>query len=345
MSLPVEFSSTSVFRDAFRLGLESMLARHDSLGVYILALANAAWDAGLWESLRARLEERHHSLADSISAALRQGARLTDTEDDLSVFLKLMAIGFARIGTVVQRHAGPWEVQFNPIRALRPPRSSGLPVENLRRPFDAEGFHFNKPFLRKEVLWEGELAGKSAYMLYNKFPFADLHGLLVPEPEHNHAQWLTPSMLDWAWETTHNLGMAMPGFCLAYNSYGAYASVNHLHFQSFVRESPLPLQGNGFNHHGGNTPYPLPCQVHDDRESAWFALDELHLNNTPYNLIFTADRLHIIARAGQGSRPAPSWSAGFAWSEMAGIMTVFCRDDFDRLDETEITSALSRLRP
>lgn len=345
MTLPREFTSPAALRDAFAQGLEAMLGQHDGLGVYILVLANACYDPELWTRLSAPLARRHEAHADRLTAALRRGGRLEEPEDDLLVFLKLMAIGLPHLGAVARRQAGPWQIQFNPLRALRPPRASSLRVEGLRQPFDPQGFHFNKPFLAKEVLWQGELAHKPARLLYNKFPFAPLHGLLVPEPERELAQWLTPALFDWAWEVTGALAAAIPGFGLAYNSYGAYASVNHLHFQSFVQTAPLPVQSAHFAHHGGGAPYPLPCQVATERQEAWFALDELHRSGTPYNLLFGPDRVHILARAAQGSRPPAPWSAGFAWSEMAGAMTVFSQEDFAALAETDIALALSQLRP
>lgn len=337
------FTSAAELEQCFAQGLASMLAGHEELGVYVLCLANAAYDTGLWEHLRAPLAKRHSRHEAAMTATLRQGRRLNEPEDDLLVFLKLMAIGFDGVATTAWREAGPWRIQFNPIRALRPPRASGGRMEGLHRPFDPAGFHFNKPFLAKEVLWQGVLAGKQARLLYNKFPFAPLHGLLVPEPRRGQPQWLTPELHGWAWETAAELGQALPGFGLAYNSLGAQASVNHLHFQTFMGASGLPVLSAGFDHNGGGTAYPLPCQVMDSPEAAWFLLDDLHQQTTPYNLIYTPGRLHILPRRPQDSRFLPAWSGGMGWSELAGVMTVFGREDFEALTEANITAALLAL--
>jgi len=337
------FTSFDSLRQRFIAGLDAMLERHQGLGVYILVLANAAQDPLLWRSLSTKLIQRHQHHAAAIRQALRQGAKLDAPTDDLLVFLKLMALElqpdeFVDLQVEPPRQLGPWEVQFNPLRGLRPARISETRVSGIMQPFDAAGFHFNKPFLAKEVLWQGELADKPARLLYNKFPFAPWHGLLAPEPERQKPQFLTPELHGWAWEVAQQAALAIPGFGLAYNSYGAYASVNHLHFQTFVREQPLPLQRLDAG------AYPLPVNRFEDVESAWFWLDELHAADTPYNLIYDAAGLSIIARARQGDVALQSWSPGFAWSEIAGAFCVSSREDFETLREADIKQALAALR-
>ncbi|HET9463837.1 MAG TPA: hypothetical protein VFO43_07720 [Thiobacillus sp.] len=325
-SLPSPFTSLASLEQGFADGLAAMLANHRGLGVYILVLANAAYDAKAWAQLSTALAARHAELAAAITNTLRHGQQLTEPDDDVLVFLKLNAIGFEHLGIMESRRAGPWDVMFNPIRALRPPRISGMSFEGLLRAFDPAGFHFNKPFLAKEILWEGELAGKATRILYNKFPFARLHGLLVPEPLRQAPQFLTPEIHGWAWDLCAASGV--PGFCLGYNSYGAGASVNHLHFQSFVQTSPLPVQHPHFAHNDGPQPYPLPCQRFTDPTAAWFELDRLHQQNTPYNLVYSQDCVHLVARVPQDSSGLSAQSRGYGWSEMAGAVTLFSREAF-----------------
>jgi hypothetical protein len=334
------FASTPSLEQAFADGLAGMLQKHSGLGVYILVLANAAYEEALWTQLAAPLAERHRQLSASITHKLRRGEKLDEPDDDVMVFLKLMAIGFENVQTVRSRNEGIWQLFFNPIRALRPPRLSGAGFDGLLRPFDPAGFHFNKPFLAKEVLWQGELAGKHARILYNKFPFARLHGLLVPEPERQMPQFLTPELHGWAWEVCAASGI--PGFGLAYNSTSAGASVNHLHFQSFVQAGPLPVQQCAFAHNGGDVPYPLPCQTFNTAETAWFALDELHQRNIPYNLVYGANALHLLPRAPQGKPTIPAGCQGWGWSEIAGMINLFSPDEFERLDAPGIASDLAR---
>lgn len=343
MSLPALFQSAAAFRTAFADGLARLLAQGDGLGGYILVLANAAQDPALWQQLESRLEERHYHLAALITSALRQGRILSLPDDDLMVFLKLMAMGFGSAGIVEARSAGPWEVTFNPLRALRPPRASHARVEGITLAFNPGGFHFNLPNLGQEVLWSGELLGRPARLLYNKFPFADLHGLLVPEPERELPQLLTPELHGWAWEVAAALGRTLPGFGLAYNSYGAHASVNHLHFQSFLRTQPLPLSRPHWTHNGGDAPYPAHCLGFDDPLEAWAAIDRLHARALPYNLLYVPGRMYVLARRPQGSYAQPAWSTGHAWYEMAGGVVTFSRDDYDHLDAEAIETELHRI--
>lgn len=350
--LPIPLSSLDALEQAFADGLASLLANHAGLGTYILALANAAYDPGLWARLAEPLAARHALLGERVADILRQGARLKDPDDDVMVFLKLLAIGFAHIQTTRTRHLGPWELSFNPIRALRPPRmsaeacsSNAVGEARLRRPFDAAGFHFNKPFLAREIFWEGMLAGKTARLLYNKFPFARLHGLLVPEPERTLPQFLTPELHGWAWAVCERAAAAIPGFCLAYNSFAALASVNHLHFQSFVRETPMPALSALFSHNGGERRYPLACERHGDKEVAWLHLDELHRQGTPYNLIYSAAGLHVLPRAPQGSHEVARWNAGFGWSDLAGVIILSSNDDFAAMSEQDIEDELAKHAP
>jgi hypothetical protein len=340
---PNPFNSPASLQQDFADGLATLLDHHRSLGVYILVLANAACDQDLWAPLSAPLAARHGELAGSIAESLRRGLKLDEPDDDVLVFLKLNTIGPEHLGTIENRRAGPWDLMFNPIRALRPPRISGMSFAGLLRAFDPAGFHFNKPFLAREIFWEGEVAGKTARLLYNKFPFARLHGLLVPEPQRGMPQFLTPELHGWAWELCAQSGV--PSLCLGYNSYGAGASVNHLHFQSFVPASLLPLQDACFAHNGGNEPYPVPCQRFTDAETAWFELDRLHQNNTPYNLIYSRDCLHLIARVPQDSENLNAQSRGYGWSEMAGAVTLFSREAYENLDAAGFEQELASFAP
>lgn len=337
------FTSLAVLQRDFAEGLAAMLAAHHGLGVHILVLANAAFDAALWQRLAPALERRHLELTDAMTAALRRGTPLSEPDDDVMVFLKLHMIGFRHLGLVEMRRAGIWQVAFNPLRALRPPRVSSQRFDGLMRSFDPAGFHFDKPFLAREILWQGDLSGKPARLLYNKFPFARLHGLLVPEPACGLPQYLTPELHDWAWTVRAHSGI--PGLCLAYNSSGAGASVNHLHFQSFVQAEPLPVQNRDFVHNGGAEPYPLPCRFHADPREAWLDIDGLHQANTPYNLVYGEDGLHLIARVPQDDTRLEATVRGYGWSEMAGAVTLFSRDGWEALTAPAFAAMLARFAP
>ncbi|NTV95056.1 MAG: hypothetical protein HGA75_06515 [Thiobacillus sp.] len=344
-SLPAIFANPNTLHASFVAGLERQLAE-PGLGTFILVLANAGFDPAIWPVLKDSLAERYACLAAEVSEGLRSGRKLTYPDDDLMVFLKLMAMGFGSITGTEWRRAGPWEVQFNPLRALRPARASGQKVAGCTPPaFNPAGFQFNKPFLRPEILWQGELRRHPARLLYNKFPFAGLHGLLVPEPERQLPQRLTQDWHLYVWHLAEDLAATLPGIGLAYNSYGGQASVNHLHFQSFVRETPLPVEAGHWRHNGGDSDYPLPCHVFTSALEAWFFIESLHGRDQPYNLIYAGNRLYCLPRRAQGSHAGAPWSAGHAWYELAGGVTTFNRDDFGNLDAAAIAGELSTLKP
>jgi len=342
--LPPPFRSPDDFRAAFVAGLQR-LTDEPGLGAFVLVLANASFDARIQALLAPRLAARFAELGDRCRAALRGGRPIDAPPDDLLVFLKLLAIGIDGLSTTTWRHAGPWEIQFNPVRALRPARSSAARIDTLVAPFDPRGFHFDRPFLRPEILWEGELLGWPGRLLYNKFPFVPLHGLWVPQPGAGWPQLLSDTDHARLWEVTAALGDHLPGIGFGYNSYGAHASVNHLHFQSFVRSEPLPVEDGCWAHNGGPTPYPVGCRVYTEPDSAWDAIAGQHAGNEPYHLIYRPGRLYLLPRAFQGTRPHANWTGGLAWYELAGGITTFNAEDFERLDAAAITAELANLRP
>jgi hypothetical protein len=343
MIFPSLFESSERFRAEFIAGLERQLAE-PGLGTFILVLANASFDAEVWPLMRARIEARFAELSAEVRQALRAGGRLTYPEDDLMVFLKLMAMGLEAIGSTAYRAAGPWELQYTPLRALRPTRVSGLSTEGMAVPaFNPAGFHFNKPFLRPEILWEGDLLRRPCRLLYNKFPFAPWHGLLVPEPARGHPQALVQELHLHAWHIAESLGTQLPDFGLSYNSFGAYASVNHLHFQTFLR-GPLPVESDAWRHNGGAEDYSAACTRFDNALDAWLHLESLGARGQAYNLIYRPGRMYCLARRHQGGYDLAPWLAGQAWYEMAGGVVAFARPDFEGLGAETIARELDKTR-
>lgn len=337
------FQSSEQFKRAFAQGLAQML-EHDGLGVFILVLANAGLDPELQQVLRPALVARYKHHAEAYREALMQGQALPDADDDVLVFLKMMAIGFDALCPGEQRQAGPWEVQFNPLRSFRPPRMAHTRVNAIHAPFDDNAFHFNKPFLRKECFWDGELEGREVELLYNKFPFVDYHGLLVPQRERNAPQFLTQDDHRYVWRICEVIGSKLSGVGFGYNAYGAYASVNHLHFQMYRREIPLPVESPKWQHNGGTQPYPTHCQRFDDMESAWSFIDDLHQSEVSYNLLYLPGRVYCLPRRKQGGYQHAEWTAGFAWYELCGGMVTFNRTHYEMLDDESIRQEFAKLK-
>jgi hypothetical protein len=336
------FQSVEQFGAAFTVGLDTML-EHEGLGVFILVCANAGFDSRIQQRLSDRLRKRFDIYSEQYRDALRQGRTLPDADDDVLVFLKMMAIGFDALQPTQRRTEGPWELQFNQLRAFRPPRMANTRVETLHLPFNENGFHFNKSFLRKECFWSGELQGREVELLYNKFPFVDFHGLLVPQREHNAPQYLTHDDHRYMWRVSEELGQTLPGVGFGYNAYGAFASVNHLHFQMFLREAPLPVQQGRWLHNGGAEPYPTRLERFDNVEAAWRYIETMHGSGDSYNLLYLPGEIYCLPRRIQGSYQHSPWTGGFAWYEMCGGIVSFSKEDFLHLSESMIEAEFARL--
>lgn len=317
------------------------MLQHDQLGTFILVLANAIYDTDIHQVLKSRLDSRFNELAALLTDYLRDGRKLDHTSDDLLVFLKLMALGYDQVQMNKFRQAGPWRIQYNQLRSFRPARMSNELITDLHKPFDEQGFHFNKPFLQKEIMWRGDLYGRDCSLFYNKFPFASLHGLLVVEPEKNRPQFLDQDTHGYLWQLAEQMGAGMPGVGFGYNARGAYASVNHLHFQVYLNDHELyPIEQSLWTHNGGTRDYPLGCYRLLDMDEAWAAIAEQHAANHAYNMLYRPGVLYLVPRAMQGSYEHTDCTGGFAWAEIAGAITTCRERDFVQLDEQQITNEM-----
>lgn len=332
--LPEIFRSPDACIQSYVQGLERMLEFH-GLGTYILVLANAAYHGEVYQRLKHRLQSRYTELTTIFSQAN------SDAIDDVRVFEQIMDVGLEALIAIERKRLGPWSMQYNRLRSFRPPRSSNQVISNLGAAFDPGGFHFNKSFLQKEVWWEGNLMGRQSRLLYNKFPFADYHGLLVIEPEQNRPQVLTNDIHGYVWQLAETVSERIPGFGLGYNSYGAAASVNHLHFQTYMRDSyKYPVEDTHWSHHGGLDEYPLKCFKETTSGSAWERIELMHAENTAYNLLYRPGIVYIIPRRFQGQFNQASWLTGLGWSDLAGEFTVIDREVYEQLTPQQFDQQL-----
>lgn len=300
------------FKARFATGLKHMLTP-DGLGAFILVLANSMQDQELFALLNDDLNHTFDSL---------KSLDPTGPEDDLSVFAALAATGIQGFSGWEYHTLSPWELVVNPLRSLRPARVSSEVFREIQQPFDPARFHFNKPFLRPEILWEGDWEGVPMRVLYNKFPFAPWHLLVVPEPEQTLPQFLTQTHHARMMALVTGQADALPGLGMAFNSLGAYASINQLHFQGFVREAPFPIELPRWQHNGGGDEYPLECWHSDSLQDSWQRIAALHQANQPYNLLYRANGCYILPRQGQGMVELPAWAQGIAWHEICGVFTL-----------------------
>lgn len=336
------FSSKEQFRHLFERGLVKLL-EHDELGVFILVLANASFDQHVHNYTHDALLSKYQQLAKKYQFLLQDGQLLTEPEDDILVFLKLMAMGIDMVSQTEFRLTKQWELQFNHIRSLRPARNSKNVIEGIYLDFNPDGFHFNKPYLQKECFWSGHMNGRQMDIFYNKFPFARFHSLLVPEKQACLPQFLTSEYHEYIWQVTEQLGLTLPGIGMAYNSYGGFSSINHLHFHLFIKEHPLPIMNPVWVHNGGHKTYPLQCRIFDSVQPAWTFLESLHDAHISYNLIYLPGKIYCIPRKHQGTYPDAQWSSGFAWYEVSGGFTTFNHTQFSELDCSQLEQELALL--
>ncbi|MEA3303560.1 MAG: HIT domain-containing protein [Pseudomonadota bacterium] len=317
------------FRRQFSDGLSQMLSA-DGLGAFILVLANSLQGDELRQPLQHALEKNF----DAMKTA-GQGS-----EDDESVFAILATEGIEDQQCWRHRQVGSWELLYNNMRRLRPERLSTQKFDAISQPFDDRRFNFNRPFLQPEILWQGEWSGRHFRVLYNKFPFAPWHLLIVPNAQAQRPQYLDFDSHAMIWQLVSAQQQVMPGFGIGYNSLGAGASVNHLHFQGFLRSEPLPVESQCWRHHGGDQPYPLKCRVEHSAEQAWQMIEQFQQHNQPFNLLYRPGICYLLPRLPQGAVAAEPWAQGIAWYESCGVFTLADQALFTELTQQQITQQL-----
>ena len=330
------------FRALFVQRLHDMLDSGE-LGAFILVLANSMQDA----ATRAQLETKLRQVFDQHREAHQAGA-LQAAPDDIQVFGQLLKTGIDDYGVWRVSRKHPWLQFFNPLRALRPARASAELIENIRRPFNENGFHFNKPFLRAERLWRGELQDEdgSAFectVLYNKFPFLPYHFILAPNATDCFQQYLHQEFHELVWGLCEQHVDTLPGLGFGYNSIGACASVNHLHFQGFIYPSDLPVELGQWRHNGGEVQYPMQCTVCDDIDNAWQAIRLLHLLNQPYNLLYRPGRCYVLSRKMQGNPEVYPRVVGAGWIEACGVFSEADEAAIDKLTADSLCAEIHSL--
>jgi len=336
------FSSSQDYKDTFNNGLVK-LAQDDGLGTFILAMANATFDKEIYDVTKEVLSSNFISLKKKYTESFTQGKKVNEVDEDLLVFLKMICVGFDKLQTTVFRNESDWELQFNHVRGFRPNRISQQTIENLLLEFSATEFNFNKPFMAKERLWEGEYKKSQFSLYYNKYPFAHYHTLLVPEREKQYPQFLQLSHHNMMWEFLDSIGEKFEGVGAGYNSRGAFSSVNHLHFQLFLREKTLPVTESKWLHNGGSTTYPAACHVFSNRKESGQFIKNLHKTNTAYNLLYFPGGVYCFPRKMQGSYEHAKWTPGFSRYELAGGILTANQDSYEALTKNDIEQEFSLL--
>ena len=315
----------------------------DELGAFILVLANSMQDTQLQAALVPRLKSTFKNLEamDDLHAG----------PDDLAVFDAIKSTGIFQYlsHSVVwkTRSLGEdslWQCTYNPIRALRPARASKETFTGIQKPFNEDTFHFDKAFLRAEILSEETFENTPLRLMYHKFPFIPYHLLIVIEAAHHRAQYLDQNTHQLTWNLANYLSTRIPGFGLAYNSLGAGASINHLHIHSFVNDALLSIEKPIWKHNGGLLEYPVQATCCKSSQESWQLINRLHNKNTPYNLLYRDEVCYVIERKPQGSINLPAWMPTPGWFETCGGFNIDNQALFEKLNQDKIETGLSLLR-
>ncbi|GMH33039.1 hypothetical protein BSKO_00873 [Bryopsis sp. KO-2023] len=142
--------------------------------------------------------------------------------------------------------------QLNEGRATKK-RPTEFRVDKVVQPFDDGKFNFNKAYM-KEVLFqfnadavgettideEGLVTKDPHLVMINVSPIEYGHVLLVPSVLKRLPQLITPDTMLLALQFA--AAVDNPYFRVGYNSLGAYATINHLHFQGYYLMAPYPVE-------------------------------------------------------------------------------------------------------
>lgn len=142
--------------------------------------------------------------------------------------------------------------QLNEGRATKK-RPTEFRVDKVVQPFDENKFHFLKAFA-KEVLFQfdaeavddsyfdaaADTGASPDLVLINVSPIEYGHVLLVPRVMDKLSQLVTPDSMLLALQFA--AAADNPYFRVGYNSLGAYATINHLHFQAYYLQAPYPVE-------------------------------------------------------------------------------------------------------
>ena len=287
------------------------MLKPDELGSFILVLANSMQDTELQKQLSTDLEKTFNSL--------KNNNKLTASADDKAVFDALVKTGISKYGAWQVNHIDDWICAYNPLRALRPARSSNQAFEGLHQPFNKEGFHFSKPFLKPEILSKEVFEDTPLQVMYHKFPFAPYHLLIVVEAAKFRAQFLDKKTHELVWNLVTHTEDQIKHFGLAYNSLGAGASINQLHLHGFINNDFAVEKAYWKHNDGGSVgDYPLNVSRFDSADQSWAMIETCHLKQQPYNLLYRSGCCYLIQRKPQGAAMLPDWLPSLGWYEACG---------------------------
>ncbi|KAF8726366.1 hypothetical protein HU200_019828 [Digitaria exilis] len=275
--------------------------------------------------------------------------------------------------------------QLNEGRHLKK-RPTEFRVDRVLQPFDPAKFNFTKVG-QEEVLFQFENdAGDDSYFLnsapitavdrapnvvaINVSPIEYGHVLLIPRVLDRLPQRIDPESFLLALQMAAEA--ASPYFRLGYNSLGAFATINHLHFQAYYLSVPFPVEKAATHHiplsedtmksgvtvsklidypvrglvfEGGNTLNDLANVV----SSACIWLQD---NNVPYNVLISdcGKRVFLFPQCyaerqalGEVSQELLDTQVNPAVWEISGHIVLKRRNDYEEASETSAWKLLAEV--
>ena len=343
LSIEEVLSSAELYKNAFEEGLIDCL-NNRTAGTFILACANIYQHPELLKKHNTCLSEVYTYIKDYYQRCSHNNEQPNDTDDDILVMNQIIAIDIKNLKPPQTKQlkidTAIFQINFNQLRSFRPTRMSSVQNVYLNNVFNQNSFHFDKLFLKKEMFAEGIYNDRQISLFYNKFPFVEYHALLVVDKALHRNQFLTKDYLEYSFQLQSSGQQKIPELVIAYNSIGAGASVNHLHFHIFLETKPLAVFSPGVIHNGGSEPYPVLFRVFNNIEECWNYLQQLHDANTPYNLLFKNSKIFCLPRK-PPSKVFPDFNvSSYGWSEMAGIFTLSNKDSFAQVSIDDLLETI-----
>ncbi len=327
-------TSTKAYQQAFEEGLLKILNNKTS-GTFILVCANIFQHHELLKKYKPILGEAFTHIKNYYQQCKQNNQQPNDAIDDITVMNKIISIGFNNLNPIqtkqLSTNATTYQINYNQLRSFRPARMSSTQDVCLNTVFNPDGFHFDKAFLKKEIFAEGKMNGRKISLLYNKFPFVEYHALLVLDKTQQHNQFLTKETLDYIFNLQKTCTTNIPELVITYNSIGAGASVNHLHFQVFIETMPLAIFLSDATHEDAAESYPAHYRAFKELNKCWGYLQQLHHTNTPYNLLFKNKKIICLPRKSATKTFSGFNVSSYGWAEMAGVFTLNDIDIFNRI--------------
>ncbi|KAH8302505.1 hypothetical protein KR044_007561 [Drosophila immigrans] len=249
-----------------------------------------------------------------------------------------------------------FHVELNADRSLK--RRAPQTIDNLNPTFKPTQFNFNKVDAMEVMLTIDDLKDKcEVQMIINKSPLTKFHSLICPNVTHNLVQRVTPASLGFCINFLRNIDD--PQMRMGYNSPGALASVNHLHFHLLSMPQDLYIDNVNLQEIAGGYAYRLNkespteavcfvVRAKDDDADVLAKVKNIHQltewlcnNNLPHNIFITQQknssdlRVFVFVRDKFCvSKDVTAFNVGFC--ELAGFIPLSDEEKVNNLTETMV---------